>query len=160
MSSERALPKNVTGMLDRHGRTRYRFRKRGYPTRYIKGIPGTPEFDAAVADCLTGILPPKGADLFAYPTGSVVYFLAAGETAVKIGTTINLRSRLSGLRTSTIQELRIVAFVAGGPVLERAFHRLFATTRLRGEWFARSPLLDKLIDELSNLPIGESITAA
>lgn len=38
------LPDNVTEWRDRHGKKRYRFRKKGYPTHNFKSAPGTPEF--------------------------------------------------------------------------------------------------------------------
>lgn len=38
------LPDNVTEWKDRHGKPRYRFRKKGYPTHNFKSAPGTPEF--------------------------------------------------------------------------------------------------------------------
>lgn len=42
--SRRWLPENVTAYTDRHGKTRYRFRKSGLPTHHFKSEPGTPEF--------------------------------------------------------------------------------------------------------------------
>ncbi len=41
---KRYLPKNVTEYQDRHGKWRYRFRKRGLPTYHFRNAPGTPEF--------------------------------------------------------------------------------------------------------------------
>lgn len=38
------LPDNVTEWHDRHGKARYRFRKKGLPTYHFKHAPGTPEF--------------------------------------------------------------------------------------------------------------------
>jgi site-specific recombinase XerD len=38
------LPDNVTPYRDRHGKTRYRFRKTGLPTHHFRSEPGTPEF--------------------------------------------------------------------------------------------------------------------
>jgi integrase len=41
---KRWLPDNVTEWTDRHGKKRYRFRKKGYPTYHFKAQPGTEEF--------------------------------------------------------------------------------------------------------------------
>jgi integrase len=38
------LPDNVTAYKDRHGKTRYRFRKSGMPVYHFRFDPGTPEF--------------------------------------------------------------------------------------------------------------------
>lgn len=40
----RWLPEHVSCFRDRHGRTRYRYRKVGEKTHYFKAEPGTPEF--------------------------------------------------------------------------------------------------------------------
>lgn len=42
--AQRWLPENVTAYKDRHGRTRYRYRKTGHKPYYFKADPGTPEF--------------------------------------------------------------------------------------------------------------------
>ena len=55
------LPENVRPVKDRHGRTRYRFRKAGYKSKYIKGKPGTREFYASLAEALTGDIQKKAA---------------------------------------------------------------------------------------------------
>lgn len=44
------LPPNVTRMIDRHGKTRYRFRRRGYRTAYLPGGPGDAVFHAKYAE--------------------------------------------------------------------------------------------------------------
>lgn len=38
------LPANVRPVKDRHGKIRYRFRHKGWPSAYLSGEPGTPEF--------------------------------------------------------------------------------------------------------------------
>jgi integrase len=43
------LPDNVTAYKDRHGKTRYRWRKRGMPTYHFKAAPGTESFRAELA---------------------------------------------------------------------------------------------------------------
>lgn len=43
------LPANVRPMRDRHGKIRYRFRRKGWPSAYLPGEPGSAEFHAAYA---------------------------------------------------------------------------------------------------------------
>jgi integrase len=38
------LPPNVRAVTDRHGKTRYRFRRKGWKSAYLSGSPGTAEF--------------------------------------------------------------------------------------------------------------------
>ncbi|MGX7926497.1 tyrosine-type recombinase/integrase [Tsuneonella sp. HG094] len=47
------LPANVNAVRDRHGKLRYRFRRSGWPSRYLPGEPNTAEFHAALAELLT-----------------------------------------------------------------------------------------------------------
>lgn len=53
------LPDNVRPVKDRHGKIRYRFRRKGFKSRYIPGEPGTALFHAAYAEVLVsaGIRP-------------------------------------------------------------------------------------------------------
>lgn len=54
---------NVTPMRDRHGKVRYRFRKKGLPTVYLPGLPGSPEFAEAYQAAAAGaqaIVPGQG----------------------------------------------------------------------------------------------------
>lgn len=49
------LPPGVISVTDRHGTTRYRFRRKGLPSQYIKGQPGTEEFEAACRRAAAGV---------------------------------------------------------------------------------------------------------
>lgn len=54
---------NVSPMTDRHGKVRYRFRKKGLATVYLPGLPGSPEFAEAyqaAADGSQAIVPGQG----------------------------------------------------------------------------------------------------
>lgn len=46
------LPPNVAAVKDRHGKTRYRFRRKGWSSRYLPGHPGEAAFHQAYADIL------------------------------------------------------------------------------------------------------------
>lgn len=48
------LPPFVGHYHDRHGKIRYRFRKKGSPERSLPGCPGEPKFEAAYASALAG----------------------------------------------------------------------------------------------------------
>lgn len=48
------LPANVSAVRDRHGKIRYRFRRRGFSSAYLPGTPATAEFHAAYAKILEG----------------------------------------------------------------------------------------------------------
>lgn len=48
------LPPNVRAVKDRHGKTRYRFRRKGWKSAYITAEPGTPAFHRAYAEILSG----------------------------------------------------------------------------------------------------------
>lgn len=52
--SQRWLPDHVTAYKDRHGRTRYRYRKTGEKTFHFKAEPGTPEFLVELAEARAG----------------------------------------------------------------------------------------------------------
>ena len=78
--------------------------------------------------------------------GAVVYFIGADQGPVKIGTTSgSVKNRLSGIQTGHPHRLRVLAVADGGYELESAFHLIFAPNRLHGEWFDRTPQLDRLI---------------
>lgn len=44
------LPANVRPVRDRHGKVRYRFRRKGWPSAYLPGQPGEAKFHAAYAE--------------------------------------------------------------------------------------------------------------
>lgn len=48
------LPPNVTAAPDRHGKIRYRFRRKGWKAAYLPGEPGAAEFHAAYAEIVAG----------------------------------------------------------------------------------------------------------
>lgn len=61
----RWLPKWVSDFRDRHGKARYRFRRKGQAQYLFKHAPGTEEFRQEYQACLTGAEAPKiqpGAD--------------------------------------------------------------------------------------------------
>jgi hypothetical protein len=57
----RRLPKYVQGFLDRHGKARFYFRRAGFKTVALPGLPWSPEFMAAYEAALAGQPAPIGA---------------------------------------------------------------------------------------------------
>lgn len=65
-----------------------------------------------------------------------VYFIQAGENGpVKIGFANHIASRLASLQSCCPETLVLLRTVDGNSAIERAYHRQFASQRLRGEWF-------------------------
>lgn len=62
--------------------------------------------------------------------------------------TVNPKKRLSGLQTSNVEPLKIVATIKGTVEKERQLHKRFAEYRLSGEWFYLSDELKSFIKEL------------
>lgn len=103
-----------------------------------------------------------------YITGYVYFIRPAGESVVKIGSTINaLRERLATLQTSNHKRLNVMGaidlrrldgtehwsrleFFASARKKEREIHRLFASARLHGEWFTLTEELADYIAKESN----------
>ncbi len=54
MTKTDKLPDNVRPVRDRHGRIRYRFRRKGWPSKYLKGEPGSAEFHRSYAEIIEG----------------------------------------------------------------------------------------------------------
>jgi integrase len=55
----RLLPVNVSSFKDRHGKSRYRFRKTGLPTYYFRAEPGSYEFLEELRACTQGAEPTR-----------------------------------------------------------------------------------------------------
>ena len=67
--------------------------------------------------------------------GRWVYFVAVSSGEVKIGTAVNLRSRIGGLQVGHPHPLHVVALTDGSGDVETQLHDRFAEHRIRGEWF-------------------------
>ncbi len=86
----------------------------------------------------------------------LVYFIGSDDGPIKIGLSADPRARLVGLQTSNHGKLSIMAISEGGPILEREYHERFASHRLNGEWFERTPEILAEIERLQsyNSPSG------
>ncbi len=79
--------------------------------------------------------------------GSVVYFVAGGEL-IKIGTTIDLETRLKDLQNMSATAIAFLSSMPGGYKEERELHVRFAHLRAHGEWFRRGDDLLAFIDSI------------
>ena len=83
------------------------------------------------------------------PLLNSVYFaqdVASGD--IKIGTSKNVRGRVSKLCIETRRSLVVLATVHGSYQTEREMHQRFANARIRGEWFRPVPELLAYIAEI------------
>lgn len=76
------------------------------------------------------------------------YFIGGDVGPIKIGHSIDTRSRLQTLQNGSPIRLRMYASRAGGELREGAYHFQFANDRLHGEWFTRTPEIEAEIARL------------
>lgn len=154
------LPPHVYEVKDRHGKIRFRFRKSRLPQRYLPH-PASPDFASEYNACFLQPAenrkkpdqkPKLGRRSFsAYRGREVVYFISSGRGLVKIGTTINLSARLKKLQTGSGPILRVMVCIDGGSEVEAQYHKRFAESRFRGEWFYMTDAIKAEIKKLRRL---------
>lgn len=64
----------------------------------------------------------------------IVYYVQAGDQ-IKIGTTGQLRTRMTALQAEHPVLLKLLAVEPGGREIEAERHQMFAADRVKGEWF-------------------------
>ena len=83
------------------------------------------------------------------PEHGYVYIVQAGghRRPVKVGHAKSVRGRLRDLQISNHAELVLLMAIEcnNAPRLERDIHAVLADSRLRGEWFAWSRVLEKVL---------------
>ena len=139
-SERQELPKHILKDKDRHGRTRYYYRKLGQPMVRLRAEPGTPEFDAQYAAAMNGLCAASETP------GQFVYFFRQGNL-VKIGHSRDPASRLRSMLTGNAKHIEWTYSTPGGRALERALHEKFAEFRVRREWFFYSAEIQVWINE-------------
>lgn len=111
------LPPNVCEAPDRHGKMRYRFRRKGWKSAYLPGAPGDADFHSAYASIIEGgateVLPAKS--LRSIKPKSLDDLLARMKTSA--------RWRKKAARTQLVQ----------GRLLERFMDRLSKSGRRYGD---------------------------
>jgi hypothetical protein len=80
----------------------------------------------------------------------MVYFIGIEKrivpnSPVKIGVSRHPLARVAEMSLQSPYPLTLLAICRGGLSKERKYHARFAAQRLHGEWFARSPDLERLI---------------
>jgi hypothetical protein len=76
-----------------------------------------------------------------------VYFIGATDGPIKIGYTSKApEQRVKEIQTGNPERLKVLAKTPGSQRLETAFHAIFATQRMVGEWFRRTPELARLVE--------------
>lgn len=87
-----------------------------------------------------------------------VYFVSpAPFNEIKIGYATDLFNRLRELQIANPHELHILTAIDGTIALEHRLHAIFATERLRGEWFKTSARIRAFIRWINR---GDSIDTA
>ncbi len=148
--------KNVSSFKDRHGKTRYRFRKTGYPTVYLKGEPGTPEFLESYQAVLQGRAAPKDPTT-RVPPGSLAHLIrlykqSPGFQALAPATRRNYLGTLAGMEAQfghcpvrTLGRKHIIQILAGMSDRPAAANnwlkrlRLILDVAIDYEWISTNP---------------------
>lgn len=87
-----------------------------------------------------------------------VYFVEAGKGgSIKIGTAIDVPSRIRDLQGANAKKLRLLVVIRGDHKTERELHRRFASERLNGEWFKGNGAVRTFVNELLAAPADERI---
>lgn len=141
----------VSSFKDRHGVTRFRFRRAGF-SRYL---PRDSEgFEREYAKCMI-VAPPTPIRAPASAVGQLrallrkrgwsgngdfVYFIAT-KRMVKIGFSSTVIRRVTELAAQSPTRVRLLAVMPGGRDVEAMLHARFASDHLKGEWFRYSPAI-------------------
>lgn len=145
----------VSSFRDRHGTERFRFRRKGGITCYLRNKPDSDEFAAEYALLLADTEPPEAATQVAVmrklmkaleairqvEMPSYVYALADPTGPVKIGFASNPVDRLISLQIGNPRRIEVVGLRHGTMRTEADIHRRLAHARIGGEWFEREAVL-------------------
>jgi hypothetical protein len=106
-------------------------------------------------------LPEVATALARQPAGEFVYVICEpARLRFKIGRAGKPKDRLRKLRTACSDDLLLIATLPGGRELESELHRALEATRIRGEWFEDSPLLQDVIAAARERQLGFSVREA
>ena len=83
-----------------------------------------------------------------------VYFaLNPNDGLIKIGVSINPKSRIEALSKATASSLELIKAIDGSYKLEKSLHEKFDKHRVRGEWFRFAKEIRDFIDSLEHVKI-------
>jgi hypothetical protein len=87
----------------------------------------------------------------------MIYFVQSKQGFIKIGTAIDVDSRLSNLQTASPTTLKIKAVLEGSYQTEKGLHELFEHIRYKGEWFKYNDELKYFIRAIRSNPSENNI---
>lgn len=78
----------------------------------------------------------------------MIYFIGEkhSDKPIKIGFTNNINQRLSSLRTSTYEDIYVLAILEGGLSQEAKIHKELESSRVSREWFERISVIEFIIN--------------
>jgi len=82
------------------------------------------------------------------PKGYIYFFQGQCGGAIKIGYSVDPQKRLKELQTGYPDTLKVLLMIPGSENTERALHKHFEASRLKGEWFRPDPYVIEKIKEL------------
>ena len=86
----------------------------------------------------------------------MIYFVKCGEY-VKIGRTVDMAHRLSGLQTGNPYELEVLKVIDEGKYTESGLHERFKEYRVRGEWFTLNDEIKAFISSVRGTKSAKEI---
>lgn len=90
---------------------------------------------------------------------AVIYFIQRSNGDVKIGTTKNIRSRISGLKREH-GNLTLLGIIKGSVIREKILHWCLSDAHVEKEWFTLTPEIQGVINDYASMPPEpEKITA-
>jgi integrase len=124
MAKRNGLPANVSEFQDRHGKWRLRYRAKGQPTYYFKGMPGSELFREELEACRAAKIAPASATRRS-PPGSIsaliaLYYGTPAYTGLAASSQKTYRSVLErfrnehGLKSVATLERRHIKTILGG----------------------------------------------
>ena len=119
------------------------------PNDFVARVASRIMAGAINADALSWTNRPATAPSPTRATAGFVYFIADEDGYIKIGHASSVPSRIASLQTATRHHLRLIGFIPGTLADERALHAKFASSHVRGEWFAPTPALDSYLDGIA-----------
>jgi hypothetical protein len=141
----------VKSFVDRFGKQRHYFRRKGCPSIALKGFPGSDEFDESYNNALIETereaaqamkenrKPPVKADAKLCN----VYVMAVEDGPVKVGIAVNPRRRLMSIQPAIWKPIHLYALIKcrtpDAHIIEATALNRLRPRHLRGEWFDCTP---------------------
>ena len=86
----------------------------------------------------------------------MIYFVQSGASpAIKIGTTVNINTRMRELQRYNPEKLNCLLVIHGGHGVEQILHSAFRADHIHCEWYRFSPQIVEAIAKLRDMPVSE-----